>query len=86
MEAEAQARQSKTNDVDQARHKLVRSIGAYLIIQAPMNDYIAGTFTDQYLDSQAMECNNCQLNKINVQILVKTLQQFDDFRKENIET
>ena len=45
MQAEAQARQSKTNDVDQARHKLVRLIGAYLIIQATMNDYIAGTLT-----------------------------------------
>jgi hypothetical protein len=52
-------------------------------------------------DNQAMGFNNCQVTKINVQIqglytdlfkqnvpkiLVKTLQQIDDFRKENIET
>ena len=56
---------------------------------------------DQHLDNQAMGFNNCQVTKINVQIqglytdlfkqnvpkiLVKTLQQIDDFRKENIET
>ena len=56
---------------------------------------------DQHLDNQAMGFNNCQVTKINVQIqgqysdlfkqnipknLVKTLQQIDDLRKENIET
>ena len=56
---------------------------------------------DQHLDNQAMAFNNCQVTKLNVQIqgqytdifkqtipkmLVKTLQQIDEFRKENIET
>ena len=51
--------------------------------------------------NQGMGFNNCQVTKINVQIqgqysdlfkqnipknLVKTLQQIDDLRKENIET
>ena len=56
---------------------------------------------DQHLDNQAMAFNNCQVTKLNVLIqgqytdifkqtipkkLVKTLQQIDEFRKENIET
>jgi hypothetical protein len=56
---------------------------------------------DQHLDNQAMGFNNCEVTKMNVQIqglytdllkqndpkkFVKTLQQIDDLRKENINT
>ena len=65
------------------------------------NTPVSCPLCDQHLDNQDMGFSNSQVTKLNVQIqgqysdlfkqnipkiLVKTLQQIDEFRNENIET